>query len=195
MVKWTHPGVDRSRSEGSDNGSDFARRGASRRRRRAGLRWFVAILGLTGCVERDLTLPTAEEVSEAYEYAGDLSAEMSGNVAVITVTQPARQLRRGGSLWVKTGPYFVLFSEQTRDLFSAYGGLAAVRVITATESGQEVARATLLRTSLNELTWKRALNIAGHARIEGTERPTRIEDLIDWGEDHTEFSYDPRYIR
>lgn len=153
------------------------------------------LLAVGGCVEeQDLTLPTDQEVEASFQYGGELRAEMSGNVAVVTVSQPYRQVRRGGNIWVKTGPYVVLFSQQTQDLFLQYGGLAAVRVITQTGSGQEVARATLLRDGLNELTWKRALNVSGHARLEGTTRPTRLEDLIKWGEEHTEFEYNPRYI-
>ena len=155
----------------------------------------VLAVALAACAEQDLTLPTAEAVVEAYQYSGDLSAEMSGNVAVVTVVQPYAQLRRGGTIWAKVGPYILLFTPATRDLFAQNGGLAAVRVVTTTGSGQEVARATLLRDGLNELTWKRALNIAGLARRDGTERITLLEDLIEWGERHTEFEYDPRYIR
>lgn len=150
---------------------------------------------LIACQEQDLSLPSAEEVTAAYQYSGDLSAEMSGNVAVVTVTQAYGQLRRGGTIWAKVGPYIVLFSDPTLELFQNFGGLAAVRVVTVTGSGQEVARATLLRDGLNELTWRRALNISGRARRDGSERITLLEELIEWGEDHTEFQYDPRYIR
>lgn len=149
----------------------------------------------TACVQRDTSLPTAEDVVNAYQYSGEFEAEMSGNVAVLKIEQPYSQIRRGGSIWAKVGPYIVLFSDPTLELFMAYGGLAAVRVITSTNSGTEVARATLLRDGLNELTWKRALNIAGQARRDGTTRIPTLEDLIEWGEDHTEFEYDPRYIR
>ena len=154
----------------------------------------LALLG-AGCVERDLSLPTAEDATAAYQYSGTFEAELSGNVLVLTVVQPYSQLRRGGSIWAKVGPYVLLFTEQTRDLFIGYGGLAAVRVVTTTSSGQEIARATLLRAGLNELTWKRALNIAGIARRDGSTKVPTLEDLIEWGEDHTEFEYDPRYIR
>lgn len=149
----------------------------------------------TACVERDLSLPTAEDVVAAYNYSGSLEAELSGNVVVVTVVQPYSQLRRGGSIWAKVGPYVLLFTEETRDLFVGYGGLAAVRVITTTSSGQQIARATLLRDGLNELTWRRALNISGIARRDGSTKVPTLEDLIEWGEDHTEFEYDPRYIR
>ena len=155
----------------------------------------VTVATAAGCEPEDLSVPTAEEITTTYQYSGNLTAEMSGNVAVVTISQPYAQLRRGGTIWAKVGPYIVLFSQPTLDLFQNYGGLAAVRVVTVTGSGQEVATATLLRDGLNELTWRRALNIAGRARRDGTERITVLEELIDWGEEHTEFEYDPRYIR
>ncbi|MGI9626470.1 MAG: hypothetical protein ACR2QM_06510, partial [Longimicrobiales bacterium] len=132
----------------------------------------------TACTEQDTSLPTAEDAVAAYQYSGSLEAEMSGNVAVLKIEQPYSQIRRGGTIWAKVGPYIVLFSEPTRDLFMAYGGLAAVRVITSTNSGNGVARSTLLRDGLNELTWKRALNIAGQARRDGTTKIPTLETLI-----------------
>ncbi len=151
------------------------------------------LLGLlAGCEERDLSLPTARAVEAAYDYDGELSVTMSGNVAEVTIVQPAQQLQRGGSLWAKVGPYILLFSRETETLFQEYPGLAGVRVITRS-GGNEVARALLPRDTLNDLTWRRALNIAGLARRDGTERPTRLEDLVRWGEDHTEHEYNPRY--
>jgi hypothetical protein len=131
-------------------------------------------------------------VEDAYLYHGDLSVVMRGNVAEVTITQPAQQLRRGGSLWAKVGPYVLLFSEPTQELFEDYPGLAGIRVIT-TSAGAEVARALLARSTLTEVTWRRALNIAGLARRDGTERPTLLEDLVRWGEDHTEHQYNPRF--
>ena len=156
----------------------------------------VLLAGLAplACVEQDLSLPTADDVAAIYDYSGGFEAEMSGNVAVLTVTQPAQQLRRGGTIWAKVGPYILLFTEETQGLFMQYGGLAGVRVVTQTPGGVEVAKAFLARDGLNELTWKRALNIAGHARRDGTTRITLLEDLIDWGEEHTEFEYNPRYV-
>ena len=118
---------------------------------------------------------------------------MRGIVAEVTVIQSAAQLRRGGSLWARVGPYIYLFSDATRALMTDYPGLAAVRVITTTGGGTEVARATLLAGRLNALTWRRALNVAGLARRDGTERLTLLEDLVQWGEDHTEFEYNERY--
>ena len=141
----------------------------------------------------DLSPPSASAVEEAYLYHGDLSVAMSGNVAEITIVQPAQQLSRGGRLWAKVGPYVLLFSEETERLFRDYPGLAGVRVIT-TSGGREVARALLPRDSLNDVTWRRARNIAGLARRDGTRRPTLLEDLVQWGQDHTQYEYDPRYV-
>jgi hypothetical protein len=147
----------------------------------------------TGCEEADLTLPRDDDIESAYTYHGALSASMSGNVAEVEIVQADRDLRRGGTLWAKVGPYVLLFSEETRDLFRDFPGLAGVRVITTNASGTEVARALLPRDALNDLTWRRALNVAGRARKNGTRRPTLLEDLVRWGEDHTEYEYNPRF--
>lgn len=148
-----------------------------------------------GCEEPNLTVPSATAVEEAFQYEGNLSVSINGNVAEVTVVQPERQISRGGTLWAKVGPYVLLFSQETERLFQDYPGLAGVRVRTTLPSGQEVAEALLPRDALNELTWKRALNIAGRARRDGTRRPTLLEDLVRWGEDHTEYDYNPRYSR
>jgi len=166
------------------------------RRVSASLAVVVLVVGLmAGCESEPVIVPTAEEVGTYYASTSRLSVEMSGNVAEVTVVQDAGQLRRGGSLWARVGPYIYLFSPPTQSLFTDYNGLAAVRVITTAPGGTEVARATLLRSSLNDLTWRRALNISGLARRDGTERLTLLEDLILWGEDHTEFEYDSRYTQ
>lgn len=147
-----------------------------------------------GCSEpQDLTLPTADQVAAFYEYGGDLTAEVSGNVAVVTVVQSASQLRRGGTLWAKVGPYIFLFTSETRDLFEAYPGLAGVRVVTRVQNGPDVANAILSRDAMSGVQWRRALNISGRARRDGTSSLTLLEDLIRWGEDFTEFEYNPRY--
>ncbi len=167
------------------------------RRRQVSFRAMCAAITMSApwsCGRSELLVPTAEEVEAHYDYSGTLSVEIRGNVAEITVTQPTDQLRRGGTLWAKVGPYVLLFSEETRDLFEEFGGLAGVRVVTTTSGGREVARALLARDTLNELTWRRALNIAGRARKEGTRRPSLLEELVRWGEDHAEFEYDPRYV-
>ena len=165
-------------------------------RRRAQSIVALLLMGLVaGGTEEPLVVPTAEQVASHYASTSRLSVEMSGNVAEVTVVQDEGQLRRGGSLWARVGPYIYLFSPPHQEAFAAYSGLAAVRVITTAPGGTEVARATLLRATLNDLTWRRALNVAGLARRDGTEQLTLLEDLIRWGEDHTEYEYNPRYTR
>ena len=147
------------------------------------------------CVEApQLTLPSADEVEGYYASETDLSAEINGNVAVVTVVQSANQLRRGGSLWARVGPYIYLFTEETHRLLEDFPGLAAVRVETQTAGGVPVASALLTRDELSGVLWRRSLNIAGQARRDGTERPGLLEDLIRWGEDHTEHEYSERYV-
>jgi hypothetical protein len=141
-----------------------------------------------------VTLPDAGQVATYYDYEAGLETRVVGNVAVITVTQSAQQLRRGGSLWAKVGPYVFLFTEETRQLFEAFPGLAGVRVIT-TVGTAEVANALLLREELSGVLWRRSLNIAGLARRDGTTQVTLLEDLVEWGETHTEFEYNTRYTR
>jgi hypothetical protein len=152
-------------------------------------------MAVAGCEDQDLTVPDSGQVEDAYLYHGDLSASMSGNVAEITIVQGGQQLRRGGTLWAKVGPYVLLFSEETENLFREYPGLAGVRVITETSGGTEVARALLSREELNGITWKKARRIAALARRDGTKQPTRLEDLVEYGEEHTEFEYNPRFSR
>jgi hypothetical protein len=148
---------------------------------------------LAGCAgPSDLSLPDAEDVESYYESQEGLEAELVGNVAVITVAQSARQLRRGGRLWAKVGPYVYLFTEETFQLLEDYPGLAAVRVVTRV-GGSEVANAILPRDELSGVLWRRSLNISGQARRDGTNRVTLLEDLVEWGEAHTEFTYNTRY--
>lgn len=160
--------------------------------------WAPALLLLaltTGCEERDLTIPSTSAVEDAFQYDGSLSVSINGNVAEVTITQPERQIRRGGTLWAKVGPYVLLFSQESENLFRDYPGLAGIRVVTTVPGGVEVARAILPRDTLNDLTWRRALNISGLARRDGTMRPTLLENLVRWGEDHTEYTYNPRFTR
>ena len=157
----------------------------------------LALLAAAGCqpaAERDLPLPEPEDVVSYYDYEGGMEAEIVGNVAVLTVEQSPEQLRRGGTLWAKVGPYVFLFSEETRELFQDWPGLAGVRVITKVGSA-EVANALLAHRELTDVLWRRSLNISGLARRDGTNRMTLLEDLVQWGEDHTEFTYNPRYTR
>jgi hypothetical protein len=96
-------------------------------------------------------------------------------------------------LWARVGPYIYLFTEETQRLFQDFPGLAGVRVATRTAGGVAVANAMLTRDELSGVLWRRSLNIAGQARRDGTERPGLLEDLIRWGEEHTEFEYSESY--
>jgi hypothetical protein len=166
-----------------------------RRRWPARRGWILALaLASAGCPQpQDLTLPTPDEAAAYYTYQGGLEARLNGNVVELVAYQPAAQLRRGGSLWAKVGPYVLLFSEETHRLLEDYPGVAGVRVMTQIRGGPEVARALLSRTELTGVLWRRSLNIAGKARLQGTEHPSLLEDLVRWGEGHTEFTYNPRY--
>ena len=163
-------------------------------------RWLRVVMVVTGglvagCQQpRDLTLPDAAQVATYYEYEAGLETEVVGNVAVLTVTQSAQQIRRGGSLWAKVGPYVFLFTEETQRLFEDFPGLAGVRVLTRV-GNSDVANALLAREELTGVLWRRSLNIAGQARRDGTNRVTLLEDLVNWGEAHTEFEYNNRYTR
>lgn len=162
-----------------------------------GLRLAAALavsVGPSACAERADPLPSAAEVESYYDSESELTAEIDGNVAVIRVEQSARQLREGGRLWAKVGPYIFLFAEETRRLFEDFPGLAGVRVITRV-GGAEVANALLTADELSDVLWRRSLNIAGRARRDGTNRMTLLEDLVEWGEAHTEFTYNERYMR
>lgn len=151
--------------------------------------------GFAGCVEREeLRVPTAEEVEANYTYGGEWAAEMSGNVAVLSIVRTPEQVRREGSTWAKAGPYIFLFNIETQELFQNYSGLAGVRAITVTPGGDTIAQALLARDTLNELTWRRALNISGLARRDGTAEPRRMVELVRWGEDHTEHEYNEQFI-
>ncbi len=156
----------------------------------------VATLMALGCVPTpaDLPMPDAEQVVEYYDYAHGLEAEIVGNVASITVEQSAQQLRDGGRLWARVGPYIFLFSEETRQLLDDWPGLAGVRVSTRVGSA-EVATALLAREDMPDILWRRALNIAGKARRDGAQQMTLLEDLGAWGETHTEVEYNPRFTR
>ena len=153
-----------------------------------------AVVVASGCKDAvEVPLPDVAAVAAYYSYDGDLSVDLNGNVVEITVSQPAAQLRRGGALWARVGPFVLLFSEETHRLFEENPGVAGVRIITRIEGGPEVARARLARSELSDVLWRRSLNIAGRARRDGTEKPVLLEDLVRWGEDHTEFEYNPRY--
>ena len=157
---------------------------------------FAVVVCVSGACQEpvDLAVPTPSEVNEYYTYEGALSAEVMGNVVTVSVAQDPQLIRRGGSLWAKVGPYIFVFSEETHQLFQDYPGLAGVRFVT-TVGGAQVASALLARETLSDVLWRRSLNIAGKARRDGTERVTLLQDLVRWGEDRTEYQYNPRYTR
>lgn len=144
----------------------------------------------------DLSLPSIEIVDSIYRAHGVriTEVEFNGNVLEVRAVQPVEQLQRGGSLWARVGPYVYLFNPATRDLFEGYPGVAAVRAITETRNGTEIARARLLRDALNELSWRRAINSMSAAVTQGTGRPRRIEELVVFGEGVTDHEYNPRYV-
>lgn len=143
--------------------------------------------------EENLALPTASVLDTLYGGTADVS--LNGNVVEVRLTQDAEQLRRGGSVWAKAGPYIYLFTPQTRDIFVNFGGVGGVRVTTLDGSGDLVARALLERGTLTSITWKRAINTASNARANGTKRPQTMVDLAEYGEEHTNYEYGRTYIR
>ena len=156
----------------------------------------------TGCdqvqdrLDGDEPSPPAPEAVEPY-YAGHRgvdSVRITGNVVELHVKQPYDQLDRGGSLWARVGPYIYLMTPSTRSVFEAFPGVAAVRVVTHLPDGDEVARAMLRRDEMSAVLWRRTLNILGHALQDGRENPRKLEELTEWGEEHTEFSYNPDYV-
>lgn len=140
------------------------------------------------------TLPTVEQVREVFsEHPSLAEARLNGNVVELTFNADRRNLRRGGSLWARAGLFVQLLSPATRDLLTGYDGVAAVRAISVL-NGVEIGRATLFRDELSDVLWRRTLNLLGHALQQGTERPSRLQDLAEWGEAHTEYRYNPDYV-
>lgn len=159
-------------------------------------------LGLLGCdavqgvFRKEEPRFVTEQEAAAYFAAHPAveSVTARGNVVEIRARQDADHLRRGGSLWAKVGPYIYLLSPSTRDLLEEHPGVAAVRVVTIDASGEEIARALLRRDALSDILWRRTHNLLGHALQQGTTQPTRLEDLVRWGEQHTEYEYSPKYV-
>ena len=159
-----------------------------------GLALLGVVSGLAACRSApELTLPTPEQLDGLYGPA--VQVELKGNVVDVRAIQPADQLRRGGSVWAKVGPYIYLFTPQTQQLFDSYPGLGGVQVTTLDGRGRLIARAILERGTLNGVTWKKAIGLAGRARLEGTQRPSYILDLIGYGEDLVEHEYSSRYVK
>ncbi len=153
----------------------------------------AVVLTTAGCNEEDLTPPTQTEI-ESYFAEQNVEVELTGNVVLVTVVQSATQLRRGGSLWAKVGPYIYLFSEPTHQLLVNHPGVGGVRVITQTSGGTRIASVLLRRDTLNDITWRRALNLAGLARRDGSTQITRLGDLVRYGEERTEHEYSSRWV-
>ncbi|HSK17933.1 MAG TPA: hypothetical protein VK912_02235 [Longimicrobiales bacterium] len=160
----------------------------------------LAILLAVGACDRifpdraDLTLPDVATVESYYaRHAFEAEYRYSGNVLEVVVQQPPDQLRRGGTLWARVGPYIYLFAPGTRELLEKHPGIAGVRAITMA-GNTEVARALLVRDTLNEITWRRANNLLGTALEQGTQRPATIEALARYGEETTRYQYNPDYV-
>ena len=157
------------------------------------------LLTLTACDRifpgrADLTLPDLATAESYYaRHAFEAEYRYSGNVLEIVVQQPPDQLRRGGTLWARVGPYIYLFAPGTREVLEKHHGIAGVRAITMA-GDTEVARALLVRDTLNEITWRRANNLLGTALEQGTERPATIEALARYGEENTQYEYNPDYV-
>lgn len=136
-------------------------------------------------------LPGPSELEDLY--GSRATASLNGNVVDVRVQQDPEHLERGGPLWARVGPYIYLFSPQTREIFDAHSGVAAVRVRTLTGDESWVAEATLRRDALNAITWNDAVRTVARARQEGTDKPGYLEDLVEFGEDRTEHRYNPSY--
>jgi len=135
----------------------------------------VLVLGTTACEPAaDSRLPTATELKGSFGESIDL--RLNGNVVEIQVTQSPDQLRRGGPIWAKAGP------------------VGGVRVTTLDGRERLIARALLQRSTLTSVTWTRAINISGRARVDGTTRPNTMVKLYEYGQENTEFEYSARYV-
>jgi hypothetical protein len=151
----------------------------------------LLMLGACGAGEGTGTrLPGADEAAE--RFGGASEAEVRGNLLELRVPVAEAALR-GGPIWARSGPYFYLFSPPTRDLFTEFPDLVAIRVVTVAPAGDEVARAELRRDALNEVRWREALYRSAIAQRDGTERPRALEELRYFGEDHTQFRYNPEF--
>lgn len=166
-----------------------------RLRRFAGVVALAAVTAAGACSSEPEgpELPSATQLEGLYGDRAEVT--LNGNVVELRIRQSARQLERGGTLWAKVGPYIYLFSPQTRELFDRYSGLAAVRARTVNEAGTWIARAELHRDALNPITWKDARRVVARARRQGTDKPGYLEDLIRFGEEHTDYRYNESFLR
>lgn len=148
--------------------------------------WFALIL--SSCDQaHSPSLPSLEVA--ATRYGKEQEVRLNGNVLEVFATIPNSHLR-GGSLWLKAGPYFFVFSSATKEMFDTYDGLAAVRVVTRNESSEELARAMITRDALTAGRFEHGMRRAALAQAKGTEKPGIVRDLVHWSEDHvTEYHY------
>ncbi|MEN8144557.1 MAG: hypothetical protein ABFS14_06340 [Gemmatimonadota bacterium] len=152
----------------------------------------LAAVSVAGaCQDKSLNYPAEADLAGLYGAAPQVA--LNGNVVDVRVVQDRDQLIRGGKLWAKVGPYIYLFSPQTKELFENWSGLGGVRVRTFTSSGTQVAEAMLERGDLNDITWRRALRLVSEARLEGTRRPSFMENLVRYGEETAQFEYNPAF--
>jgi hypothetical protein len=149
----------------------------------------VMMIAMNGCEQpdREWVLPDPAEV--ASWYGEGTEAHFDGNLLEIRGTIDPEFLRRGGRLWARSGPYFYLFNVHIYQLLIDYPDIAAVRATALTESGQELAVATLPRDEMNEPRWQEAMARVAIAQRDGTDNPRMVDRLIQFGEEHTEFSY------
>lgn len=154
----------------------------------------AAVALAVGCgPSEELVLPTDAELKDLYGEGAAVT--LTGNVIDVSARQDASQLRRGGALWAKVGPYIYLFTPQTQEAFKKWSGVGGVRARTYDSDRDLVAEAMLERGVLNDVTWRKALNAAGLARTQGTERPSYMEKLVRYGEETAEFKYSSKYVK
>ena len=168
--------------------------------KRTALRTTLAVIGVavvalsSGCEpSAELTYPTAAELEGMY--GPGVTVKLNGNVIDVSARQEASQLRRGGPLWAKVGPYIYLFTPQTQESIKKWSGVGGVRVRTFDSQRDLIAEAILDRGVLNDVTWRKALRTAGLARTQGTERPSYMEKLVRYGEDTARFKYSSKYVK
>lgn len=155
--------------------------------------WTVALTGVLtvlaacGRAEQEPVLPEPDSI--AAWFGEDTETRMNGNVLEIHGQVGPEFLRRGGSLWAKSSPYFFLFNVKVQQTLEQYPDLAAVRAITYDSSGEELARATVRARELNEYEWRDALALASLAQREGTQSPRHVAALVRFGEEKIEYQY------
>ena len=147
---------------------------------------------------RILQLNTSKEpftdpvVRQALNYAIDkqvvADVPYNGFATVMTAPIPASAFGH-----VEQPPYSY-DPEKAREMLGEAGYPDGFEVIASTAEGEEVARARLLRSTLNGVTWPHAIAYASQAQAEGTESPRFVERLMRYGEENTEYEYDPEFV-